>query len=107
MAARGLIRENVATDLRSDSPDSGPPQQDRRMDEVKENEYRTRSTKTGAVAPITEASLRLEVIDLLLLSRLRDVGMVRLSEGLTLEQCAVLEQIEAVLEAYGSYFYSP
>jgi hypothetical protein len=72
---------------------------------VKENENRTRSTQTGAVAPTTEASLRSEVTDLVLLSRLHDVGMVRLSEGLTLEQCAVLEQIEAALEAYRSYFY--
>jgi hypothetical protein len=72
---------------------------------VKENENRTRSTQTGAVAPTTEASLRSEVTDLVLLSRLRDVGMVRLSGGLTLEQCTVLEQIEVALEAYRSYFY--
>jgi hypothetical protein len=72
---------------------------------VKENENRTRSTQTGAVAPTTEASLRSEVTDLVLLSRLRDLGMVRLSGGLTLEQCTVLEQIEAALEAYRSYFY--
>ena len=69
---------------------------------MKENENRTRSTQTAAGAPTTEASLRSEVTDLVLLSRLRDVGMVRLSGGLTLEQCTVLEQIEAALEPYRS-----
>jgi hypothetical protein len=53
-----------------------------------------------AAAP-TEASLRLQVTDLLL-GGLRDVGVGRL----TLEQSDVLQKIEAALEAYGSYFYS-
>ena len=52
------------------------------------------------VASLSEASLRLEITDLLL-SRLREMRMGRL----TLEQGAVLQQIEAALEAYGSYFY--
>ena len=49
-----------------------------------------------------EASLRLQVTDLLL-GRLRDVRVGRL----TLEQSDVLQKIEAALAAYGSYFYSP
>jgi hypothetical protein len=76
------------------------------MDEMKEDENRTRSTELRMVAPITETSLRLEVTDLLL-SQLRDIHLGRFSEGLTLEQCAVLEQIEAALEAYRSYSYPP
>ena len=52
------------------------------------------------LAPPTEASLRLQVTDLLL-GGLRDVRMGRL----TLEQSDVLQQIEAAIEAYGSYFY--
>jgi hypothetical protein len=54
-----------------------------------------------AAAP-NEASLRLQVTDLLL-GGLRDVGVGRL----TLEQSDVLQKVEAALEAYGSYFYSP
>jgi hypothetical protein len=54
-----------------------------------------------AAAP-TEASLRRQVTDLLL-GGLRDVGV----GPLTLEQSDLLQKIEAALEAYGSYFYSP
>ena len=49
-----------------------------------------------------EVSLRLQVTDLLL-GGLRDVRV----ERLTLEQSAVLQKIEATLEAYGTYFYPP
>ena len=52
------------------------------------------------VAPPTEASLRLQVTDLLL-GRLRDFRIGRS----TPEQSDVLQQIEVALEAYGSYFY--
>jgi hypothetical protein len=54
------------------------------------------------MAAPTEASLRLQVTDMLL-GRLRDVRVGRL----TLEQSGVLQAIEAALEAYGSYFYPP
>ena len=54
-----------------------------------------------ASAP-TEASLRLQVTNLLL-KRTRNVRMGRS----TREQSEVLQQIEAALEAYGSYFYPP
>ena len=54
-----------------------------------------------AAAP-DEASLRLQVTDLLL-GGSRDVRMGRL----TLKQSDVLQKIEAALEAYSSYFYSP
>jgi hypothetical protein len=50
----------------------------------------------------SEASLRLQVTDLLL-GGLRDVRVRRLN----LEQSEVLQKIEAALEAYGSYFYPP
>ena len=52
------------------------------------------------VALPTEASLRLQVTDLLL-GRLRDFRIGRS----TPEQSDVLQQIEVALEAYGSYFY--
>ena len=62
----------------------------------------------GGIPPIeealmaapTEASLRVQVSDLLL-GELRDVRIGRLP----LEQSDVLQRIEAALEAYGSYFY--
>ena len=54
------------------------------------------------IASPTETSLRLRLIDLLL-GGLCDVRVGRL----TLEQRDVLQQIEAALEAYGSYFYPP
>jgi hypothetical protein len=46
-----------------------------------------------------EASLRLQVTDLLL-------GGLRVGR-LNLEQSDVLQKIEAALEAYGTYFYPP
>jgi hypothetical protein len=54
------------------------------------------------VASPTEASLRLQMTDLLL-GRPRDVRMGHL----TFEQRDVLQQIEAALVAYGSHFYPP
>ena len=54
------------------------------------------------VAPPTETSLRLQVTDLLL-GRRRDV---RRGES-PLKQSDVLQQIEAALEAFGTYFYPP
>ena len=54
------------------------------------------------MAAPTKASLRVQVTDLLL-GGLRDVRRGRL----TLEQSDVLQQIEAALETYGSYFYPP
>ena len=54
------------------------------------------------VAAPNEASLRLQVTDLLL-GGVRAVRMGRLS----MEQSDVLQQIEAELQAYTSYFYPP
>jgi hypothetical protein len=48
---------------------------------MKEVENRAGSNEVGAVIPTNETSLRLEVTDLLLLSRLREVGMARLQGG--------------------------
>jgi hypothetical protein len=70
------------------------------MDDMNENADRGPTTEKGRVAPLTEASLRVQVTDLLL-GGLRDVR----TGGLTLEQGDVLQRIEAALEAYGSYFY--
>jgi len=69
---------------------------------MEESEDRSSEIEDGLVAPPTEASLRLQLTDLLL-GGLRDVRVGRL----TLEQSAVLQKIEAALEAYGSYFYPP
>jgi hypothetical protein len=72
------------------------------MDKMKEDEDRSPAIEEVLVASPTEASLRLQVTDLLL-GGLRDVRMGRL----TLEQWDVLKRLEAALEAYGSYFYPP
>jgi hypothetical protein len=63
---------------------------------------RNPATENGLVAAPEEASLRLQVTDLLL-GRRRDVRVRRS----TREQSDVLRQIEAALEAYASYFYPP
>jgi hypothetical protein len=72
------------------------------MDEMEDNEHRSPAIEELLMASPTEASLRLQVTDLLL-GGLRDVRMGRSALG----QSDVLQQIEAALEAYGSYFYSP
>ena len=69
---------------------------------MKLNEDRIPAIEEVLVASATEASLRLQVTDLLL-GGLRGVRIDRL----TLEQGDVLQQIEAALEAYGSHFYPP
>jgi hypothetical protein len=67
---------------------------------VEENEVPIPATEKGTVDSTTEASLRLELTDLLLI-RLRDVRMGRSTRA----PSDVLQQIEAALETYGSYFY--
>ena len=69
---------------------------------MKESEDRSPLIEETLMAAPTEASLRVQVTDLLL-GGLRDVRMGRL----TLEQSDVLQRIQAALEAYGSYFYPP
>ena len=69
---------------------------------MKEDENRIPAIEEVLVAPLTEASLRLQVTDLLL-GGLHDARGRRL----TLEQWDVLQQIESALEAYVSYFYPP
>ena len=69
---------------------------------MEENEDRSPESEELPVASTTEASLRSQITDLLL-GGPRDVRMGRL----TREQSDVLRQIEAALEAYASYFYSP
>lgn len=71
---------------------------------MEEHENRRPASENGMVAPKTEATSWLEGTDLLL-SHLGDLHMGRLLEGLTLEQRAALEQIEAALEAYNRFFY--
>jgi hypothetical protein len=70
------------------------------MDDMKESEGGIPPIEEALMAAPTEASLRVQVTDLLL-GGLRDVRIDRL----TLEQGDVLQRIEAALEAYGSYFY--
>ena len=69
---------------------------------MERNENLSPATVELLMASPTEASLRLQVTDLLL-GGLRDIRMGRS----TREQSDVLQQIEAALEAYGSYFYPP
>jgi hypothetical protein len=70
------------------------------MDDMEESEGSIPPIEEALMAAPTEASLRVQVTDLLL-GGLRDVRIDRL----TLEQGDVLQRIEAALEAYGSYFY--
>ena len=72
------------------------------MDDVEEHEDLNPDIEEVLAASPTEASLRLQVTDLLL-GRRRDVRRGRS----TREQSDVLQQIEAALDAYGSYFYPP
>ena len=69
---------------------------------MEENEDLDPAIEEVLMASTTEASLRLQVTDLLL-GGLRDVRVGRLTQ----EQGDVLQQIEAALEAYASYFHSP
>ena len=64
---------------------------------MEQNEDPRPAIEEALAAPPTEASLRLQVTDLLL-GRPRDVRAGR-------EQGDVLQQIETALETYGSYFY--
>jgi hypothetical protein len=72
------------------------------MDVMEENKGRSPEVQEVLAASLVEASLRLQVTDLLL-GRRRDVRRGRS----TREQSDVLRQIEAALEAYGTYFYPP
>ena len=67
---------------------------------MEQNEDRIPAIEEVLVAPPAEASLRLQVTDLLL-GGLREVRIGRS----TPEQSNVLQQIEAALVAYRSYFY--
>jgi hypothetical protein len=67
---------------------------------MEQNEDPRPAIEEALAAPPTEASLRLQVTDLLL-GGPRDVRTGRSAR----EQGDVLQQIEAALEAYGSYFY--
>ena len=72
------------------------------MEDTEQNEDLSPAIEEVLVAPPTETSLRLQVTDLLL-GRWRDVRRGRS----TREQSDVLQQIEAALESYGTYFYPP
>ena len=73
---------------------------------MEESEHRVPATEKGMVASVTETSLRLEVTDLLL-GQLRDASVGRLRARVSPEQRRLIEQTEAALEAYNSYFYPP
>jgi hypothetical protein len=70
------------------------------MDYMEQNEGRSPESEEVLVASPTEASLRLQITDLLL----GGLGDARTGRS-TRKQSDVLRQIEAALEAYGSYFY--
>jgi hypothetical protein len=72
------------------------------MDDMEQREDRSPAIEDVLVASPIEASLRLQVTDLLL-RRTRNVRMGRSTRELS----DVLQQIEAALETYGSYFYPP
>jgi hypothetical protein len=72
------------------------------MEDMEQNEDLSPAIEEVLVAPPTETSLRLQVTDLLL-GRRRDLRMGRS----TRDHSDVLQQIEAALESYGSYFYPP
>jgi hypothetical protein len=67
---------------------------------MEQNEDLRPAIEEVLVAKPTEASLRLQVTDLLLGRRREVRGALS-----TREQSDILRQIEAALEAYGSYFY--
>jgi hypothetical protein len=69
---------------------------------MQHNEDRSPAIEEVLVATPTEASLRLQVTDLLL-RRPRDIRLGWSTRG----QSDVLQQIEAALETYGGYFYPP
>ncbi len=69
---------------------------------MEQNEDPRPAIGEALAAPPTEASLRMQVTDLLL-GRSHDVLVGRS----TREQGDVLRHIEAALETYGSYFYPP
>jgi hypothetical protein len=69
---------------------------------MEEKEYRGLEIEDLLMASPTEASLRLQVTDLLL-GGLRGIR----TDRLPLEQSDVLQRIEAALETYGSFFYPP
>jgi hypothetical protein len=69
---------------------------------MESNESRRPAIEEVLAATPSEASLRLQVTDLLL-GRPHKVRMGRS----TREQSDVLRHIEAALETYGSYFYPP
>jgi hypothetical protein len=72
------------------------------MHDMEEDEDRIPAIEEVLVAAPIEASLRLQVTDLLL-KRTRNVRMGRSTRELS----DVLQQIEAALETYASYFYPP
>jgi hypothetical protein len=72
------------------------------MHDMEQNEDRIPAMEEVLVASATEASLRVQVTDLLL-GGLRNLRM----GWSTREQSEVLQQIEAALETYGGYFYPP
>ena len=71
-----------------------------------ELERRTQPIEKGMIPQSTEDSPWLEKTDLLL-SQLRDLRAGRLPEGLTLQQRAALERIEATLRTYTTIVYAP
>jgi hypothetical protein len=77
------------------------------MIEMKECERQIQTTEKGMMPQTIEASQRIVGTDLRLSQLRADLRLGWVAEEQTIEQRAVLEQFEATLEAYRSFFYPP
>jgi len=77
------------------------------MIEIKECERQIQTTEKGMMARAIEASQRIVGTDLRLSQLRADLRLGWVAEEQSIKQRAVLEQIEAALEAYRSFFYPP
>jgi Fic family protein len=77
------------------------------MIEMKECERQIQTTEKGMMPRATDTSQRIVGTDLRLSQLRADLRLGWVEEEQTIEQRAVLEQIEAALEAYRSFSYPP
>ena len=77
------------------------------MIEIKECERQIQTTEKGMMPRAIEASQRIVGTDLRLSQLRADLRLGWVAEEQSIKQRAVLEQIEAALEAYRSFFYPP
>jgi hypothetical protein len=77
------------------------------MIEMKEYERQIQTTEKGMMPRTIETSQRIVGTDLRLSQLRADLRLGSVAEEQTVEQRAVLEQIEAALEGYRSFSYPP